>query len=74
VADSTLEFDRTIKRDLYADAGIPEYWIVNLSDRCLEVFRSPLGGMYQQKQLIHAGDKLTSEILSQPAEAGWILG
>lgn len=74
VADSTLEFDRTIKRDLYAEAGIPEYWIVNLPDRCLEVFRSPLGGAYQQKQLIHAGEQLMSDILRQPAEAGWILG
>jgi Uma2 family endonuclease len=42
VADTTLDYDREDKRSLYAEAGIPEYWIVNLIDRCLEVYRQPL--------------------------------
>ncbi len=41
VADSSLIRDRTIKRRLYAAAGIPEYWIINLVDRRLEVYRRP---------------------------------
>lgn len=41
VADTTLAFDRTTKAALYARAGIPEYWIVNLADRVLEVHRQP---------------------------------
>jgi Uma2 family endonuclease len=41
VADTTLQFDRTTKAALYARAGIPEYWIVNLADRVLEVHRQP---------------------------------
>jgi len=41
VADSTLEFDREQKGSLYARAGIPEYWIVNLRDATLEVHREP---------------------------------
>lgn len=41
VADSSLAFDRTTKASLYAAAGIPEYWIVNLLDRVLEVHREP---------------------------------
>jgi Uma2 family endonuclease len=41
VADTTLEFDRGRKVAMYARAGIPEYWIVNLLDRVLEVFRDP---------------------------------
>jgi Uma2 family endonuclease len=40
VADTTLSFARR-KGGLYARAGIPEYWIVNLRDRCLEVHRIP---------------------------------
>ena len=36
VADSTLSNDRGIKLEVYAQAGIPEYWIVNLSERQLE--------------------------------------
>ncbi len=41
VADTTLAQDRTTKAGLYAKAGIPEYWIVNLVDRLLEVHRDP---------------------------------
>jgi Uma2 family endonuclease len=41
VSDSSLKYDRTTKASLYARAGIPEYWILNLLDRNLEVYRSP---------------------------------
>ena len=42
IADSTLQKDREHKTPIYARAGIPEYWIVNLADRCLEVYRDPV--------------------------------
>lgn len=41
VSDTTLRKDRTIKVHLYARAGVPDYWIVNLADRQLEIFRNP---------------------------------
>jgi Uma2 family endonuclease len=41
VADATLPYDRERKANLYARAGIADYWIVNLLDRCLEVYRRP---------------------------------
>lgn len=41
VADTTLTSDRTIKASLYASAGIPEYWILNLYERLLEVHHDP---------------------------------
>jgi Uma2 family endonuclease len=41
VADSSLRLDRRFKTALYAEAGLPEYWIVNLVDRALEVYRGP---------------------------------
>ena len=47
VADSTLTFDRATKAPLYAEAGIPEYWIVNLVDRVVEVHRDPAPGGYR---------------------------
>lgn len=43
VSESTLTLDREHKRPLYARAGIPEYWIVNLVERCLEIYRDPIG-------------------------------
>ena len=41
VAASSLAFDRRHKGSLYARAGLPDYWIVNLVDRRLEVNREP---------------------------------
>ena len=41
VANSSLRLDRRIKAGLYARAGVPEYWIVNLVDGVLEVHRDP---------------------------------
>jgi Uma2 family endonuclease len=41
VSDTTLRFDRRVKAHLYAQAGMQDYWIVNLADRQLEVHRNP---------------------------------
>lgn len=43
VSDATLSQDRNAKAELYAGAGIQEYWIVNLGKRRLEVYRDPSG-------------------------------
>jgi Uma2 family endonuclease len=42
VSDSTLGYDRGRKASLYARAGIQDYWIVNLVDRQIEVYRDPV--------------------------------
>lgn len=47
VSDTTLDFDRTRKQAVYAEAQIPEYWIVNLVDGLLEVYRKPEGSAYR---------------------------
>ena len=41
IADSSLALDRGEKAGLYARARVPDYWIVNLVDRALEVHRDP---------------------------------
>ncbi len=46
VADSSLNYDRNVKRSLYARHGIPEFWIVNLAAGEIEVCRSPEGEQY----------------------------
>lgn len=43
VADRTLQRDRTIKKRIYARAGIPVYWIVNLAESRVEVYDRPSG-------------------------------
>ena len=52
VSDTTLEKDREVKHPLYAKAGIPEYWIINLNDRQIEIHRQPKNGEYHFKQII----------------------
>lgn len=42
VAESSLAFDRDEKGSLYARAGIADYWIVNLVDHAVEVYRDPV--------------------------------
>lgn len=41
VAESTLSIDTTTKAELYATAGVPEYWVIDVVNRQLHVFRDP---------------------------------
>ncbi len=56
VSDSTLEFDLKEKLPVYAEAGIPEYWVVNLEDYVLEVYREPIGRQYRARTLFQPGE------------------
>ena len=42
VSDATLRYDQTTKASLYASAQITDYWIVNLQERTLEIYRRPV--------------------------------
>jgi Uma2 family endonuclease len=46
VAESSLSIDRGVKLRLYAACGVPEYWIVNLVEGHIEVYREPSGNTY----------------------------
>ena len=58
VAESSVQRDRTVKGPLYAEAGIPEYWIVNLQDSVIEVYSDPIEGAYKQTSKAKRGDTL----------------
>lgn len=59
VADTSLDFDRNVKGPLYAEGGVPEYWIVNLVEHCVEVFRSPQAdGTFLISFVARHGDQL----------------
>ena len=58
VADSSLAFDRGEKAELYASAGIADYWIVNLPGRCVEVRRGPRGATYLEVTVNHPGQEV----------------
>jgi Uma2 family endonuclease len=48
VADTTAQYDATTKRDLYARAGVPEYWVLDIGARRLIVHRHPGGGTFER--------------------------
>jgi len=50
VAESSLSIDRDVKQRVYAACNVPEYWIVNLIDRQIEVYTEPKDGIYANSQ------------------------
>ncbi len=58
VADTTVTWDRKVKVPLYAQAGIPEVWIVNLRQRSIEVHSQPEGGAYQTSRRLRRGQSV----------------
>ncbi len=56
VADSSLQYDRTTKLELYAQAAIAQYVVINIPDECIEVYEDPRGGTFASKRVIAAGE------------------
>lgn len=63
VANSSLEFDRGVKRSLYAQAGIPEYWIINLPQKQIEVYRQPEHGVYGMQEVLSKKEAAVCSVL-----------
>ena len=59
VADSSLLFDTTVKANLYARAGVEDYWVVDVNARRTLVFRDPRGGEYRTVSTYHAADSVS---------------
>ena len=66
VAESSLAIDRHHKGSLYARAGLPDYWILNLVDRVLEVYQEPVpdpaapfGWRYANREVFDASARVT---------------
>jgi hypothetical protein len=52
VAESSLAYDRSTKLRLYAEAGIPEYWVVDCAAETVEVHRGPGPQGYRDVNLV----------------------
>ena len=67
IARESLRLDRKVKGALYARFGVPEYWIVNLEDRVIEVFSDPDGttAADRRTRTVASGEILASEALLQ---------
>jgi Uma2 family endonuclease len=58
VSDSTLKRDRGEKARLYAEAGIRDYWIVNVKGRTIEAHRDPVGSKYRSVVIYQVGQEI----------------
>ena len=61
VSDSSLEYDRGPKMNAYALCGIREFWILNLQDDVLEIYRNPEGGTYREQLIVKADGQAAPE-------------
>lgn len=65
VADTTVEEDRTVKLPRYAACGIPEMWLVNIPERKIEAYHTPVGeggnAGYKVRVEYREGDTLSPE-------------
>ncbi|MBI2898324.1 MAG: Uma2 family endonuclease [Deltaproteobacteria bacterium] len=55
VADSSLAYDRKTKGPLYAASAVPEYWVVNVPERTVEVHTAPEPGAYARLEIVRSG-------------------
>ena len=64
VADSSVEFDRTVKLAAYARAGIPEVWIVARAERRIEAYTEPAGNEYATVRYFGPGETVAPQAFS----------
>lgn len=65
VADSSAAFDLSRKAELYANSGVPEYWVLDLPRRQMVVHSQPQGSQYRRIQMYAEDDAVTFPALSK---------
>lgn len=65
ISDSTLQYDQTVKRALYAANAIPEYWIVNLKDGQIEVHLNLNSNEYQTVEIFKPDQQISVKSVPQ---------
>jgi Uma2 family endonuclease len=63
VADSSLEYDTTVKMALYAIMGVHEYWVADLQNDRLIAYSHPAGDSYRQTHEYHCGETVAPQLL-----------
>ena len=73
VSDTTLGFDRSRKAALYAKAGVPEYWVLDLVHRVLVVHRQTDRSTYKLAQIFSENDSVSMEGRTESVRVSEIL-
>lgn len=68
VAETSLDHDLKVKLPLYAQAGVPEVWVVDLEGKRVLVHRKPEGGGYREAEALGPGARLSFHGVEIPAE------
>lgn len=63
IAQSSIEYDREVKAPVYAGAGIPEYWLVDLNTDVVWRFSSPERGTYRSSEQCRRGQSVAPQLL-----------
>ena len=63
VSDTSLSYDSRTKSKLYAESGVPEYWILNIPDGVLEVRTNPADGEYRRVETLRSGQTVSPQLL-----------
>lgn len=64
VADTSVDYDRGVKVSLHARSGIPEFWLVDLTEDRIEIYASPSGGEYGDVRLASRGESVSSDAVA----------
>lgn len=59
VADSSFRYDCEVKAPAYGKSGIAEYWVLDVNQRQLHIYRSPTAEGYQSLGILGAGDQVS---------------
>ena len=73
-SNATLAKDLNEKKTVYAEAGIPEYWVVNLKDRQLHVFKDLREGTYRTTDAVNSGTVTPGSIEEIQLDVRQLLG
>lgn len=65
VAETSAEFDRQVKLPLYAQAGIPEVWLIDLAEGHVEVHRTPSTSGSDEVQTLSSNETLSPQALPE---------
>ena len=63
ISDTTIRYDQDTKAPVYAEAGVCEYWILNIPESVLEVYADPVEGKYRRTEILKPGQTVSPQQL-----------
>lgn len=72
VSDTTFNYDTKLKRDLYASADVPEYWVIDLNKQKVHVYWNNQERAYQNTKVYKKGETLKAQGIDLTLEMDWL--